>query len=148
MEEQKTPESKVYILSCRAHFPFLFASHTWFVIERGGMTLRYEVLYRKNSSIKELGHLHMNSFGPFQGIPVFSFTNKFFWRSRPLGEAHGALADKISDIILGASTTYPYKDTYFALGPNSNTFASWVLKQVPEWNVILPGDAIGKKYGI
>jgi len=42
---------------------------------------------------------------------------------------------------------YPWANEYQAVpGPNSNTFPAWIALQVPELNLQLPFNAIGKGY--
>ena len=46
-----------------------------------------------------------------------------------------------------AVAAYPYPRSYRIWpGPNSNTFTAFVLREVPELRVDLPGHAIGKDY--
>lgn len=49
--------------------------------------------------------------------------------------------------IYQAIAAYPYPSTYKAWpGPNSNTFVSWVIREVDGLDVALPANAIGKDY--
>lgn len=59
------------------------------------------------------------------------------------GERAQAILNQIGDVI----DRYPYPTEYEAWpGPNSNTFVSWVIRQIPEMDVALPNHAIGKDY--
>jgi hypothetical protein len=58
----------------------------------------------------------------------------------------GSLADRMGDFIEHSGEKYPYKETYSLFGPNSNTFASWVLNQFPESEIKLPWNTFGKNY--
>lgn len=59
------------------------------------------------------------------------------------GERAGKILDQLGEVI----AQYPYPTTYKAWpGPNSNTFVSWVIRQIPEMDVALPNHAIGKDY--
>jgi hypothetical protein len=59
------------------------------------------------------------------------------------GAGVGALIGKIERAV----EAYPYQRSYRIWpGPNSNTFTAFVLRQVPELRVDLPGHAIGKDY--
>ena len=55
--------------------------------------------------------------------------------------------DGIIERIDEAARRYPYAREYGLWpGPNSNTFTSWVARQVPELELDLPPTAIGKDY--
>jgi|SRR3989344_4507836 len=41
---------------------------------------------------------------------------------------------------------FPYVEKYFLTGPNSNTYAQWILDNCPEFQVKLPWNAFGKSY--
>lgn len=56
-------------------------------------------------------------------------------------------ADAIMDKVLAAIASYPYVDEYTMYpGPNSNTFTSYVGREVPELRLDLPPTAIGKDF--
>jgi hypothetical protein len=73
---------------------------------------------------------------------------------RWFGSAPALLADVRGPEVAGviakierAVAAYPYQRSYRIWpGPNSNTFTAFVLRQVPELRVDLPGHAIGKDY--
>lgn len=59
----------------------------------------------------------------------------------------GKRAEEAIPKILAAAQSYPYPASYRAYpGPNSNTFISYILRQVPEMGVELPPHAIGKDW--
>lgn len=59
----------------------------------------------------------------------------------------GKEAEEIIPQIYQAIKTYPYPKTYRAYpGPNSNTFVSYVVREVPNLKVALPNNAIGKDW--
>lgn len=59
----------------------------------------------------------------------------------------GAEAESAIVKIKKAVKDYPYADRYVLWpGPNSNTFISYIIRQVPELKVELPSNAIGKDY--
>ncbi|MDG5499955.1 DUF3750 domain-containing protein [Marinobacter sp. BGYM27] len=72
------------------------------------------------------------------------------WYGNPptlIADIRGSQAEVAIPKILAAVEAYPYADRYQAWpGPNSNTFTSWVIRQVPELSVALPNTAIGKDY--
>jgi len=61
-------KTEVFLCTSPAHFPFIFAYHTWFVIHENGKYTRYEVLYQNNKKDNSLGHLHINDSGIFDGL--------------------------------------------------------------------------------
>jgi hypothetical protein len=64
-----------------------------------------------------------------------------------LADVRGAGVDALIAKIERAAGAYPYPRSYRIWpGPNSNTFTAFVLRQVPELRVDLPGHAIGKDY--
>jgi len=64
-----------------------------------------------------------------------------------LQDIRGAEAEKIIAELPAAIAGYPYADTYRIWpGPNSNTFIAHIAREVPELNLALPGNAIGKDF--
>ena len=41
---------------------------------------------------------------------------------------------------------YPFREKYSIFGPNSNTYAEWVIDHFPESNFKLPKNAYGRYY--
>jgi len=59
----------------------------------------------------------------------------------------GAGVDEMIDRIESAIRSYPYPDRYQAYpGPNSNTFLAHIGREVPQLQLDLPANAIGKDY--
>ena len=64
-----------------------------------------------------------------------------------LFEARGVKASKIITQLEPLITNYPFKDTYNLWpGPNSNTFISYLIRNIDEIDIELPPTAIGKDY--
>ncbi|TGN40148.1 DUF3750 domain-containing protein [Marinobacter confluentis] len=64
-----------------------------------------------------------------------------------IADIRGDRAEAILDQLGGVIERYPYPTEYEAWpGPNSNTFVSWVIRQIPEMDVALPNHAIGKDF--
>ena len=62
-------------------------------------------------------------------------------------EKRGAGVDELIKRIDKAARDYPFAGEYTVWpGPNSNTFTSWIARQVPELELDLPATAIGKDY--
>lgn len=67
----------------------------------------------------------------------------FFNRAFVLGEIVGDRAQSVADFIQNQSPQYPCRNFYALFGPNSDTYAAWVLQQTG-WDVPLSPRAIGK----
>lgn len=138
---------QVFLFKSKANFPFVFAVHPWFVINKKGEVSRWEVLYSKNFKIeKSWGHLYKNLLPPFQGLNIFTFISKPVYNSKLVGMVEGELAIQMIDLIENMSTDYPYINRYNILGPNSNTFVNYVINKFPESKMKLPWNAFGKNY--
>lgn len=140
---------QVFLLSCPAALPVSFASHPWFVVNKCGVLSRWEVLLmpRKDWPMR-WGHLHKDFFSPFEGVEMFFFTDRYKWKNiRLLGVVEGgegSLAERMADFIENSPQSYPYWEKYRLIGPNSNTYAQWVLGHFPECGLRLPWNSFGK----
>ncbi len=137
---------QVFIFVCPGNMPFSFGSHPWFVINKQGLVSRWEVLFRKIQHKTGWGHLYMNIFPFFQGIEILPFSQKYFWKGELLGQIEGDIAKRMAEFIKDSPTQYPYCHKYFLSGPNSNTYAQWILNNFPEFKVKLPWNSFGKNY--
>lgn len=64
-----------------------------------------------------------------------------------LTDHRGTGVDDMIDAIEAAVAAYPWHHAYRLWpGPNSNTFAAWIARQVPALHLDLPPTAIGKDY--
>lgn len=120
-------------------FPFgLFAVHYWFVVfDEDGACHRWEVWQTKNAGGTSIGHLHCDLKGPDAGVGGGPARIAAQWQGD-----NAALIKK----ILETAETYPYCHRYRPWpGPNSNTFAAWVLREagIPH---PLARRAIGRNY--
>lgn len=143
---------QVFLLTCPVPLPLSFAVHSWFVVNQKGIVSRWEVVHKKNLRKISWGHLYMNIRPVFQGSPIFFKRHTYFWKNFTLrgyiegGE--GSTAHQMTDFILNSKNTYPYRDIYFVLGPNSNTYPQWVMKAFPGFKARLPWNAFGKMFKI
>lgn len=138
---------QVFLCACPANIPINFASHPWFVVNKKGTISRWEVSFEKNNRDLSWGHLNKNLFPPFQGIEMFPFCKKYFWKSKILGYVEGdenSLAKTMSDFIDESDNKYQFSEKYSLIGQNSNTYAQWVLNHFPEAKMKLPWNAFGK----
>lgn len=141
---------QVFLMTCPLHFPLIFLSHNWLVINKKGVLERWETGYRKNIGEENWNYLRKNVLGcsPFDGIHIFP-GNKSRWKGEIIGFTSGdeeSLARGMIDFIEDSPNSYTYSDKYSFLGPNSNTYPQWVLNHFPEFKVLLPVNAIGKNY--
>jgi len=118
--------------------------HPWILCSEKGKLTRYEVRHLKN---KANNHLYINYYSNFfQGIEMFMFSNKYFWKGKLFFSIEGSQAKKTINFVKKSKDYYPYKNRYSYLGPNSNTYVQWVLDSFPMLNIELPRNAIGKNY--
>ena len=117
-----------------------FAIHTWIAAKRTGESAYtvYDVVgWRRR-----------------HGRPVMEIKkdvpDRYWFGEKPeiLSSHTGPGVDVLIDAVDRAAREYPWKTTYKVFpGPNSNTFTAWVVRQVPELNLVLPFSAIGRGYG-
>lgn len=139
---------QVFFLSCPAYLPFSRWSHPWIVINEKGRISRYEVRYYRNHQRSKLGYLHLDEIKPFSAITIFPFI-PIRWKTTLLGYIQGdeqSLAKEMISFVQQSVNTYPYKNTYYLRGPNSNTYVQWVLNNFPSSKISLPNSALGKDY--
>lgn len=75
--------------------------------------------------------------------------DRYWFDSRPslLYEVRGSKATIIIDKVKKLTKNYPMGDRYIVYpGPNSNTYISYLIRNIPELKVSLPPHAIGKDY--
>jgi hypothetical protein len=137
---------QLFIFYSKANLPFVFALHPWFVCNEKGKLSRWEISYLANKD-SSFGHLHKNSYPLFSGIDIFPFTfnSKLKWNSKLLCQYEGDLAKKIINFIKKSKSNYPALKDYSLVGPNSNTYVQWVLKNFKEIKMELPWNSFGKK---
>lgn len=134
---------EVFLCYCPAHFPFIFARHTWLVIKENGNFSKYEVLFEKNTDAQK-GYIHVSTKKVFEGIQVLPGRSQFVWKWNILGSIQWKEAIKITEIIKKSIKDYPHRNTYKITGPNSNSYIQWILNKCPEWKIKLPWNAFGK----
>lgn len=135
---------KATLYRCPAHFPFWFASHTWFVCNNK----RYEVLYTKNTKNPELGFIHLKTSKVCEGLRCFSFLKKPKWKPVEVKKYTQEQSEELSRFLESSVNEYPYKNIYRLQGPNSNTYTAWILKQTGLSKKDMPLNAFGKGYRV
>ena len=114
------------------------AVHYWFVVFDGPSCTRWEVWQTKNAGPHCIGHVHRDLKGPDDGVGGGPARTAARWD----GEAARRIAG-----VLQRIERYPYCERYrYWPGPNSNTFAAWVLREAGVEQP-LQWKALGKNYG-
>ena len=140
-------DSQVFLFSCPGNIPFSLAIHPWFVINRHGSLTRWEILFRQGANQTSWGHLHKNFLPPFAGLGVLPyFETHFSYKATLIGYEDGGVAERLAELLEASPHTYPLLNKFFLTGPNSNTYASWILSQVKNSKLKLPWNAFGKNY--
>lgn len=117
----------------------LFAVHYWFVVWDEDGCHRWEVWQSKNAGGRAIGHVHCDLKPPEAGVGGGPMRVAARWE--------GAPARAIRD-VLARVTDYPYCHRYLVWpGPNSNTFAAWVLRRAGVAHALGPL-AWGKRYPV
>jgi hypothetical protein len=138
-EQQRAAGNSVQLRYATLPFPLgWLAVHYWFVVfEPGGACHRWEVWQTKNAGGTSVGHLHCDLKGPDAGVGGGP--------ARIAAEWTGEQAASIRRILENCGH-YPYCHRYLPWpGPNSNTFAAWVLRQAGIAHR-LPWKAIGRHF--
>lgn len=146
-------EYQIFLFTCPTTFPLMFARHPWFVINRKGTISRWEIFWRpKKEWETHWGHIHKNFYTLAQGIPIFFFSEKYVWKQvKPVGYLEGgenSIAQHMAEFIENSYKNYPERQRYSFFGPNSNSYAQWVLDKFPEAGLRLPWNCFGKNYKI
>jgi hypothetical protein len=132
------PELRVQLRHAPLPWPIgLFASHYWFVVLDGGRAQRWEVWQTKHAGGRAVGHLHRDLKPPDAGVGGGPMQIEAEWR--------GAQAATLKSVLEEAQA-YPFCQRYrYWPGPNSNTYAAWVLRRAGIDHP-LPRRAIGCRY--
>lgn len=100
----------------------MVAVHYWFVTNDAGMLERWEVWQTPNAGGQSVGHLHRNLMHPHSNVGGGPTRLAHVWTD--------TLAEQITNTLHESWVQYPYQHQYRVVpGPNSNTFAAWVLRQ-------------------
>ena len=115
------------------------AVHCWFVVlDDSGRRERWEVWQTPDAGGTSIGHVHRDLKGPDEGVGGGAPRTAAKWE--------GAEAEKILR-VLRAVDRYPHCRRYrYWPGPNSNTFAAWVLREAGI-EYPFPWKAFGARFG-
>lgn len=115
------------------------AVHYWFVVTDESGSHRWEIWQTKNAGGRSVGHLHCDLKPPEANVGGGPTRVAAVWT----GEA----ALKLKEVLEKAAS-YPFCHKYWYWpGPNSNTFAAWVLRQAGVRQALSPL-ALGKRYPV
>ena len=139
---------QVLLMTCPASMPLSFAAHPWFVVNKKGDVSRWEVTWRptKRPMSESWSHIRRNMLPPFYGLRAFRMFEGFRWKGKVLGMVEGDKAVRMIECIESSPNAYPYMTAYSFTGPNSNTYAQWILDQCPEAGMSLPWNAFGRSW--
>lgn len=134
-----------------ATFPLSFAQHPWFVVSKKGNISRWEIGWKPGRYGEKTywGHIVFNILPPFVGLRIFLFPQRLYSKGKLLKMIEGdesSVAAKMAAFIERSPDTYPFKEKYSFLSPNSNTYVQWVLDHFPESGMRLSWNAFGKGY--
>jgi hypothetical protein len=135
-----TPEAVIQVYAAPAfNWRGLFAVHSWIAVKPADA--------RQYTVYQVLGWRlwrDLSAVSIEQDIP-----DRYWFDQKPRiildirGEQAAALIPKIA----AAAGKYPYPNAYGTWpGPNSNTFIAYIGRQVPELQLTLPGNALGKDF--
>ncbi len=137
---------QVFLFVSNAVMPFSFAKHPWFVVNNKGDISRWEIIVDRN---KPREFVRKDFCTPFLGSGVFLGGKRFYYKEKLLGYLTGgesSAAKQMVSQILRTRKEYPFKSEYRFLGPNSNTYAQWILDMFPQFEGKLPWNSFGKTY--
>lgn len=146
----KKDQYQVFVFSSNCSFPVTPARHAWFVVNNKGTISRWEILFNKNETTNSWGHLYKDYLPPTVGMKMIRFAWSPYWEGQLLAAVDGAEnsdVHKLVELIESSPNSYPHNDNYnMIMGPNSNGYIGWVLRQFPELGIELPWNCLGKNY--
>jgi uncharacterized protein YxeA len=134
-------EAKIQIYSAKAYsWRGKFSQHTW-------------IATKEKNAENYLVHFVV-LWGQYYGsdgvvVSEKDLPDRFWYDARPeiIYSLSGEEAEKIIPKIYQAIEKYPYQKLYRAYpGPNSNSFVSFIIRNVEELKTSLPANAIGKDW--
>lgn len=134
-----TRQAVIQAYSARAYnWRGLFAVHTWIAVKprNGKQYIVYQVI----------------GWRLFSGLPVLmaqeDIPDRYWFNHKPhlILDLRGSKAERCIDKINAAAKSYPFSHYRLWPGPNSNTLPAYIARQVPELQLALPSNAIGKDF--
>ena len=116
------------------------AVHYWFVVYDDSGCHRWEIWQSRNAGGRAVGHLHCDLKPPEANVGGGPTQVAAVWQ--------GDEALALKNILESCAQTYPFCQKYWYWpGPNSNTFAAWVLRKAGIRHALSPM-ALGKRYPV
>ena len=113
------------------------AHHYWLVVVDGGDPARWEVWQHADAGGESWGHLHRNLMEFDRGVGNGPSWVVRTWHDEP--------ASVLAARLGLAPVSYPWRHRYLLWpGPNSNTFARWVIDDA----AVMGWQALGKRYPV
>ncbi|HEX2549247.1 MAG TPA: DUF3750 domain-containing protein [Gammaproteobacteria bacterium] len=137
---QDNPEAIIQVYSARAfNWRGIFAMHMWIAMKP------------KNASQYTI--YQVIGWRTFRGLPALSIAadipDRLWFNQKPkiIYDIRGSEAEKLIPKVETAVKHYPYSSDYLTWpGPNSNTFVAYIGREVPEMQLVLPSNALGKDF--
>ncbi|HVY53449.1 MAG TPA: DUF3750 domain-containing protein [Gammaproteobacteria bacterium] len=134
------PEAIIQVYSASAfNWRKIFGVHTWIAVKPKNAT-QYKVL-------------QVIGWRLLMGKPALSteadIPDRYWFAEKPkvILDVRGKKAEELIPKIVKAAADYPYPNNYDVWpGPNSNSFTAYIARQVPELELSLPSNAVGKDY--
>lgn len=123
---------KDYILVCSTPvgFPLQMFLHTYIVAIQSGEIHRYEVFKKWGERVPECGCVYKDLFPAWVGNRVFiGFLEKLFGKKRWGCTLHAQFEIDVPNIE-HIHLRYAHRHQYKYLSQNSNTYTSWLLKEM------------------
>jgi len=139
-DPNKTTEAVIQVYAARTfNWRGIFAVHTWLAVKpkHGKQYTVYQLI----------GWRLYHHLSPVVALSDIPDRNWFDHKPHIILDIRGIAAEKIIPKITQAVQSYPYPMRYhYWPGPNSNTFIAYIARQIPEMQLALPSNAVGKDY--
>lgn len=139
-DPKETPEAIIQVYSARAfNWRGIFSVHTWIAIKP--KNIDYYTTYQV------IGWLLWRDLPPLITVKDLPDRNWFNQKPNITLDIRGDKAEKLIPQIIDAAKHYPFANEYITWpGPNSNTFTAYIARHVPDLELALPSNALGKDY--
>lgn len=135
-----TPEAVIQVYAARAfNWRGIFAVHTWLAV--------------KPKNAHSYTVYQVIGWRLYRGLPAVAIApdvpDRYWFNHTPdiIFDLRGEKAEHLIPKITQAAAAYPYAHRYTLWPrPNSNTFIAYIARQIPELNLALPSNAVGKDY--
>lgn len=139
-DPKTTSEAVIQVYSARAfNWRGIFATHNWMAVKpkNASQYIVYQVIGWRT-------FFNQPALMIQQDIP-----DRYWFNQKPviIRDIRGELAERLIPQIHKAIYEYPYPNRYDLWpGPNSNTLPAYIGRKIPELQLVMPADAIGKDF--